>query len=339
MPRLVHLVRASRARAIERAGIRGGAAQVLVSGGQASRVERAVFAMPLLPDFTVTYQWVRELRRWHGEKMMAVHFVLPSDEEVLVGRYNVAHERKPLRDAVREVLKAPAGNEIVVTRSVRRSEVVGIRDVTQRVGWTAVPEAGAKFDCICPVCVPAGTPDLMRRVRGEFERHWMAVRKAKSPDELVAALGRLDMPFERARGKLSPDKLLRFTRAESARVRKAAGWLLGDCRWADVEAPLVRLLSDADVDVRTCAIESLVRAGGLRRTYDHVRESEESLLEFVDHVQYGSDVALSAKLLSRLALDERSRVRARAAKAAESLLRDDGLDEKTKAQLERARSA
>src|SRR5689334_11713773 len=108
--------------------------------------------MPLVPDFSVTYQWVRELRRWHGEKMVAVHFVLPSEEEVLVGRYATAHERLPLRDAVRRVLASPAGNEIIVTRSVRRREIVGIRNVTQLVGWTATPEAGAKNDCVCQMC-------------------------------------------------------------------------------------------------------------------------------------------------------------------------------------------
>jgi hypothetical protein len=88
MPRLVHLTRASRARTIERAGIAGRPVSVLEAGGQHAKIERGVFAMPLVPDFSVTYQWLRELRQWHGERMVAAHFVVSSDEEVLVGRYN-----------------------------------------------------------------------------------------------------------------------------------------------------------------------------------------------------------------------------------------------------------
>jgi hypothetical protein len=334
MPRLVHLVRASSARTIERAGIRGGPANVVDSTGRSSRVERAVFAMPLVPDFSVSYQWVRELRRWHGERMMAVHFVLPSDEEVLVGRYNAPHERLSVRDAVRQVLKSPAGNEIIVIRSVRRREVVGIRNVTQLVGWTEIPESGEKLDCVCQVCVPAGTRDLMRRLRGEFARHLMSARKAKSHDEVVRALQRLDTPLERAHGRIPPDKLLGFARVESGEVRRALAWLLGHFRWSDVEDTLLRLVADPDERVSECAIESLVRAGGTRRAYGHVRDDDDAVLSFIDHLEYGRDVAVSARLLSLIAMRKDERVRARASRAAAVLLRDDDLDVGTKHQLQ-----
>ncbi len=329
MPRLVHLARASNARTIERAGIRGGLASVLEAGGKESTIERAVFAMPLVPDFSVTYQWVRELRRWHGERIVAVHFVLPSDEELLVGRYNAAHERLPLREAVRRVLAEPLGSEIVVPRSVRRREVMGIRDVTQLVGWTEVPEPKSNFDCLCQACVPAGTRDLMRRVRASFERHVTEARKARSNDGVVSALHRLDTPLERAHGRIAPDKLLVFAKAENGDVRRAVTCLLGYFRWAQVEDTLVRLLSDTHERVRECAVESLVRAGGIQRAYAHLR-TDDTVLPFVDHVEYERDVDLAARLLARIALGARSQVRSRVADAATNLLRDDELGPATR---------
>jgi hypothetical protein len=329
MPRLVHLARASAARTIERAGIRGGTAAVLESGGQQSKIERAVFAMPLEPDFSVTYQWVRELRRWHGERIVAAHFVLSSDEDVLVGRYNAAHERLPLREAVRRVLKEPLGSEIVVPRSVRRREVMGIRDVTQLVGWTEVPEPRSNFDCLCQACVPAGTRDLMRRVRASFERHVMEARKAKSNDDVVSALQRLDTPLERAHGRIGPDKLLVFAKAENGEVRRAATWLLGYFRWAQVEATLVRLLSDTHERVRECAVESLVRAGGIQRAYAHL-QTDDTVLPFVEHLEYERDVDLATRLLARISLRTSTQVRSRAVDAATDLLRDDELEPGTR---------
>jgi hypothetical protein len=334
MPRLVHLARASNVRTIERAGIRGGTAAVLDVSGRASRIERAVFAMPLVRDFSVTYQWLRELRRWHGERMVAVHFVLPSDEQVLIGRYNGPHERLALRDAARRALRSPMGSEIVVMRSVRRREVIAVRQVTQLVGWTQVPEPGAKLDCLCVVCVPSGTRDLMRRVRASFSRHLADARRAKSPKEVVAALRSLDVPLERARGRIPPDKLLAFAKAESADVRRALAWLLGYFGWADVEAPLVRLVDDADERVRASALESLVRSGGVRRAYDHVRDRDESVLELVDYLELASDVVVSTRLLSLIAARDDGRIRDAAGRAAAALLRDDALDAQTRAQLE-----
>jgi hypothetical protein len=322
VPRLVHLIRASSARTIRRAGIRGGAATVLELAGRRAELARAVFAMPLVPDFSVTYQWVRELRRWHGESMMAVHFVLPSDEEVLVGRYGTAHARVALRDAVRRVLKSPEGNEIVVMRSVRRREVVAIRNVTQLVGWTEVPGPRAKLDCLCQACVPPGTRDLMRRVRGAFSRHLTDARRAKSDREVAAALQRLGVPLERARGRLDADGLLAFARSESADLRREAAALLGYFRWSEVEAELGRLVSDPDERVHASAIDSMVRAGGPTRTFAHLRESDRGLASFIEHLEYGSDVALSARLLSDIASREDPRLRARAAKALARLRRE-----------------
>jgi hypothetical protein len=47
---------------------------------------RGVFCMPVLASFTLTYQWVRELRRWHPGTLVAVHVRIPDDEPVSAGQ-------------------------------------------------------------------------------------------------------------------------------------------------------------------------------------------------------------------------------------------------------------
>lgn len=319
MPRLVHLTPESRRKAIERSGIRA-----------------AVYAMPVLPDFSVSYQWLRELRRWHGERMIAVHFVVPSDEPVLVGRYNLPHEQLPLGEAIRRVLAAPRGCEIILTRRVRAREVVGIRAITQLVGWTEVPEPGSAFDCICAACVAPGTRDLSRRVRAAYERHILAARRGATTDDVRRALANLDTPLERARGRIAPDKLLAFTKSKDADVRRAAIGLLRHFRWADVEPVLARGLLDDHGGVREAAVASLVAAGGLRRAWKHVEKVEDELAttKLVEHLEFASDVEVSAAVMSEIAPRASVVVRRSLARAAARMLRDDDLGKKAKATLD-----
>ena len=82
--RLVHLAPASRERSIRRVGLRGARVRLLAPRGQTIVVDRAVFAMPVVRDFWTTYQWLRELRRWHDERMVAVSFRISDREPVLV---------------------------------------------------------------------------------------------------------------------------------------------------------------------------------------------------------------------------------------------------------------
>ncbi len=334
MPRLVHLAPASRRRGIERSGIRGESTQVYTGNKEPETLSRAVFAMPILPDFSVTYQWLRELRRWHHERMLAVHFVAPSDEDVWVGRYNKPHEKVSLGAAVRRVTEDPAGNEIILTRSIRKNEIASVRELTQLVGWTETPEPST-FDCLCRMCVRAGTPDLMRRVRAAFERHVLEARQALESDDVVRALSRLDLPLERARGRLTPDKLLAFVRSPERDVRRVATSLLGNFKWAAVETALAARLRDEYGSVREAAVRAMIRSGGVRRAHAHVAKVSDDLVTstFVEHLEYGHDIDTSARLLTEIARSGSSQVVSRVARAAAELMRDDEASHVTRALL------
>jgi hypothetical protein len=78
MALFVHLALASRMAHIRRTGIRQlrPAGRTFLGG---------VFAVPLMPDFTLSHQWLRELKRRNQGPIAAVSFRLPKEQPVWVG--------------------------------------------------------------------------------------------------------------------------------------------------------------------------------------------------------------------------------------------------------------
>ncbi|GIF62311.1 hypothetical protein Ais01nite_03460 [Asanoa ishikariensis] len=147
MAEFVHVTTAAVARRVRRSGI--------AARGHA---RRGVYCMPVLPSFTFTYQWVRELRRWHPGVLVAVHLRLPDDEPVTVGHYNAEPRQLTAAQAVAAIrgLDDPRGWEVFVPRSITVAEVRRIRDVPQGVGWRYLPGAHGRRPCPCPACVTPG---------------------------------------------------------------------------------------------------------------------------------------------------------------------------------------
>ncbi|MDT3439326.1 MULTISPECIES: hypothetical protein [unclassified Pseudofrankia] len=85
---------------------------------------------------TLTYQWARELRRWHAGPFVGVHARIPDDEPVAVGRYNAEPEMLPASQAAAVVraLTDPRGWEIFVPRGILAGEVRHIRSAPWGVG-------------------------------------------------------------------------------------------------------------------------------------------------------------------------------------------------------------
>jgi hypothetical protein len=190
MAEFVHITVARSARRIERSGI---AAR---SHGWAGR--QGVYCMPVLSSFTLTYQWVRELRRWHSGVLVAVHLRLPDDEPVTVGRYGTPPREVTAAQAVAVVreLDDPRGYEVFVPRAVASAEVRRIRDVPQGVGWRYLPAAHGRRPCPCPACLPRGgykVASLRRRFPyGERPKPKIELmtrlRAAGSADEIIDVL-------------------------------------------------------------------------------------------------------------------------------------------------------
>ncbi|SCG44565.1 hypothetical protein GA0070609_1502 [Micromonospora echinaurantiaca] len=193
MAEFVHVTGAKSARRIQRSGV---AAR---SHGPTGR--RGVYCMPVLPSFTLTYQWVRELRRWHPGVLVAVQLRLPDEEPVTVGHYGAPPRQATAAQAVAAVreLDDPRGYEAFVPRAITTAEVRRIRDVPQGVGWRYLPAAHGRRPCPCPACLPRGGYKA-GRLRRRFpydepprpKSELMArLRAATTADDIIDVLGEL----------------------------------------------------------------------------------------------------------------------------------------------------
>jgi hypothetical protein len=133
---------------------------------------RGIFAMPVVPNYVYTHQWMRELRKWHPGPMIGVYFRIPDDEIVLAGRYNEEHVAMTVAEAAGVVMRrgdATLGFEVIITRSIPRAAIQRIRHLPRLVGWRHFPGAHGRRPCGCPVCVPRGGYKS-QRLRAAYER-------------------------------------------------------------------------------------------------------------------------------------------------------------------------
>ena len=263
----VHLTPAVNEARVRRAGIKA------VGRGGRGGGGRGVFCFPVLPSYTLTHQWLRELARREGPRgLVAVHGRLPDDERVSVGPYHGTPVELSASDAVRRVaaLADPRGWEVFLPRAVSRQEVHRVRAVRQVTGWRYFPGAHGVTPCTCDGC----------RVRGEYGSRRLRERRphpldgppppipvllerigaaAGEPGALCAALRwfrlRRRGPVEALAGLAAhPDADVRMALAEAV------------ARWSTpgVDALLVGLAADPDPEVREVAgmIEETRSGGG-----------------------------------------------------------------------------
>lgn len=111
--------------------------------------------MPVVPDFVVTHQWVRELRRWERqEELIAVHFRIPDTEPVLVGHYTREMKEMTAAEASHLIatVKAPLGYQVLIQRAIRPKELHAIRTIRQVVGWRYRPGSNGTRPVVCMDC-------------------------------------------------------------------------------------------------------------------------------------------------------------------------------------------
>ena len=152
MATFVHLAPEKVAGRIRKNGIRPTVGKRAESGAKAR--PRAVFAMPVTPDFYVSHQWVRELKQSGQRTIVGVYFRVKDDEEVLVGHYGQSHARVTAAEAVRIVRKVQdaRGYEVLILRRIEPKEILRVRELRQGIGWRYWPESHGKKPCSCDFC-------------------------------------------------------------------------------------------------------------------------------------------------------------------------------------------
>lgn len=147
MAMFVHLAPETKAALIRRNGIRRLRKQF---GG----CPGGVFAVPVVRNFYVSHQWLRELKRRNTGALVGVYFRIPDDELVWMGHYNQHHLPLTAAAAVAEfdVAEDPQGWEVVITRRIEAKEIHRVRPLPQVVGWRYSPSAKGKKPCPCRFC-------------------------------------------------------------------------------------------------------------------------------------------------------------------------------------------
>jgi hypothetical protein len=148
MAMFVHLAPESRAATIRRNGI--------------SRLRKAdndfpggVYAVPVTRSFTISHQWLRELKRRNQGAIAGIYFRIPDEEQVWVGHYRLAHRWMSAAEAVHEFNTAEdaRGWDVIIPRRIDSSELHRVRQLPQVLGWRYSPESKGKPPfCTCKFC-------------------------------------------------------------------------------------------------------------------------------------------------------------------------------------------
>ena len=136
---------------------------------------RCVYATPVLRDFQVSHQWLRELKHRGIRTIGAIQFKIPDEEEVLVGRFN----EEPLAVSAAQAAKvfmdhsSGLGLQVLIRRRIEPKEITRTYVPTQIIGWRYFPEAHGKPPfCGCAYCQRGLIKN--RKIREKYEANQTA---------------------------------------------------------------------------------------------------------------------------------------------------------------------
>ena len=129
----------------------------------------ALFAVPVIPNFILSHQWVRELKRRGQQLMAGVYFRIPDAEPVFVGGYNQPHRWMSAAESAAAMMNnADArGFEVLIPRAITPAEIQRVR-ILPHVGWRYFPDAHGRRPCPCPMCLLRGEMKS-KRIRKKYD--------------------------------------------------------------------------------------------------------------------------------------------------------------------------
>jgi hypothetical protein len=160
MARFIHLTDERLLSRIKRSGIR------MSSRGTALL---CVHATPLLRNFQVTHQWLRELKRSGVRTIAAIHFKVGDGEMVLVGHYNEEPVAVTAAQAAKifEQHSTGLGLQVLIQHKIKSAEIQRSYIPSQVVGWRYEPGSHGKPPyCGCSYCQRGLVRN--RRIREKF---------------------------------------------------------------------------------------------------------------------------------------------------------------------------
>ncbi len=149
-------------------------ARILKNGIKSAMLHgrRGVYATPVLPDYYVSHQWLRELKRGGVRTIAAVQFRIADETRVFLGRFNEDHVEVTAAESVRAFMDHDTGLglEVIIPASVSSKAIMQTYTPDQVTGWRYFPEskAGDRKPCGCSYCQRGEIKS--RRIREAYER-------------------------------------------------------------------------------------------------------------------------------------------------------------------------
>lgn len=267
MPALVHLADEREAANIKRSGIKIG------------KYRQGIYCMPVLQNFYLSHQWLRELKRRGVRTFVGVYFKVDSKTKVFAGKYNTGHQHIELGQAIKEMqsLDDPLGYEIIIDRKIEAKEIEKITSLPQNVGWRYKPWSNGQRPCSCDYCIKSTIK--ANRIREKYEPQESKVsysellERLKTEDE-ISEIEDLLCQVRSKRRKGDPNELLFLVDKSSIPLNQELALTLKMFRHKNTRPILQILLSKPDGDTREFAADSLLELYG--------EEAEQYLATFKD---------------------------------------------------------
>lgn len=233
-----------------------------------------VFALPVLPHFYFSHQWMRELKRDPRGSgfIVGVYFRIPDHEWVYFGHYNCPLDKKikiSASEAAGILMESEIslgtefrGVEVIIPRKISPNELHKIRRLPQKIGWRYFPNSHDKYPCPWPCCNPRqyGAKQI-RNKYGEapyeadsIDTIRQRIVNTSDIDELAACLW--ELRSKRKKLKISPDFLAKIINMADPDLIESLASVITRFQHPGTRKMLFMLLEHPNETVKRAAVKS-----------------------------------------------------------------------------------
>lgn len=255
MPILVHLADERETSSIKKNGIKIG------------KHRTGIFCMPVLTNFYLSHQWLRELKRSGVKTFVGVYFKIDSKTKVFAGHFNADHRHIELGEAIKEIqtMDDPLGYEIIIDRKIEAKEIDKIKSLPQNIGWRYKPKANGLKPCGCDYCIKSTIKG--NRIRQKYDLKepsisYKEILERLTTENNISEIENLLCSVRRKKRKGDPSELLFLLDKKSISIDQEIALTLKMFKHKATKAILIRLLDKDDSDTREFAADSLLELYG-----------------------------------------------------------------------------
>lgn len=255
MPTLVHLADERETASIKRNGLKIG------------KHQQGIFCMPVMPNYYLSHQWLRELKRGGARTFVGVYFKLHSNTKIFAGKYNEEHKNITLGTAIKEIqsMEDPLDYEIIIDRKIAAKEIEKIKGLPQNLGWRYMPASKGRRPCPCDYCIKSSIKaNRIRERLGQTEPSlsYTEILKRLREEEDVDEISHLLDHVRSKRRRANPAELLFLLDKNSIDIDQSMAIALKMFRHKETRPLLLQLLNKEDDDTREFAANSLLELYG-----------------------------------------------------------------------------